>query len=206
VRDTIRIRAAAGAAAIAFLAIVGLLAAAAQPSYLSGYNSRIPAQKSVAVLRPGQRACESPVTSPRATDAVATWGGPVRPLAHVAIVVQDAKSHRVLATGRFAATRSGEHIAALSARVGASMALRICLRADLDSFSILGTSRPFFSVALLQRTSLLDSLPTTFSRAALFRPSWVGSWTFWLLAAGLLAAFAVGVYAALAAASEDDAR
>lgn len=37
--------------------------------------------------------------------------------------------------------------------------------------------------------SVLSQLPTVFARASLFRPGWVGPWTFWLL----LAAVAVGV-------------
>jgi hypothetical protein len=31
--------------------------------------------------------------------------------------------------------------------------------------------------------SSLSLLPAIFRRAALFRPSWIGAWTFWLLAA-----------------------
>ena len=54
--------------------------------------------------------------------------------------------------------------------------------------------------------SLLGSLPTVFSRAALWRPSSVGTWTFWLLAFGTLAAFGLGVIAVVGAAESDDAR
>jgi hypothetical protein len=37
--------------------------------------------------------------------------------------------------------------------------------------------------------SLLSALPTVFHRAALFRPDWVGAWTFWLLLLAVVAAF-----------------
>jgi hypothetical protein len=42
--------------------------------------------------------------------------------------------------------------------------------------------------------SLLSEVPDVFERAALFRPGWVGAWTFWLL----LAAVAIGLPALLA--------
>ena len=43
--------------------------------------------------------------------------------------------------------------------------------------------------------SLLSMVPTAFARAALFKASWVGTWTFWVLAAALLAGFAVAAAA-----------
>ncbi len=42
---------------------------------------------------------------------------------------------------------------------------------------------------------LLSVLPTAFSRAALFRPGWVGAWTFWVLAVALLGAFGFAAFA-----------
>ena len=40
-----------------------------------------------------------------------------------------------------------------------------------------------FALVLTHRVTLLGSLSTAFSRAAIFRPDWVGAWTFWLLLA-----------------------
>ena len=52
--------------------------------------------------------------------------------------------------------------------------------------------------------SLLALLPDAFDRASLFRPGWVGAWTYWCL----LAALAVGVplllVRALASAADED--
>ena len=64
-----------------------------------------------------------------------------------------------------------------------------------------------FSLALLSDgdRSLLGSLPTAFSRASLWRPSWVGAWTFWVLAIALLATFGLAVVAVISAAGDDDA-
>jgi hypothetical protein len=51
--------------------------------------------------------------------------------------------------------------------------------------------------------SLLSVLPTAFSRAALFRPGWVGAWTFWALAVALLGAFGLAAFAVKRASGAD---
>jgi len=50
---------------------------------------------------------------------------------------------------------------------------------------------------------LLSLLPTVFPRAALFRPGWVGAWTFWVLAVALLGAFGLGAFAVSRASGAD---
>jgi hypothetical protein len=194
------------ATAVALAAILVLLIAGSRTTYVTGWSSRIPAQSAVAVLRPGREACEGPVMSPMATDAVAVWGGPVLAVARVELTLRSGSTRRVLASGRFATRATGEHIVALAARIPSGRPLTICLRADVDTFSVQGTTRPFFSAALLKRASWLSALPTAFSRASLFHPSWVGVWTFWLLAVALLASFAAAAVAVTQAAAEDDRR
>jgi len=51
--------------------------------------------------------------------------------------------------------------------------------------------------------SLFSMLPTVFRRAMLFRPTWVGAWTFWLLAGALLGSFALGALAIARASAAD---
>jgi hypothetical protein len=51
--------------------------------------------------------------------------------------------------------------------------------------------------------SLLSLLPTAFRRAALFRPTWVGAWTFWLLGIGLLLGFGLAAWAVVLAGRAD---
>jgi hypothetical protein len=61
-----------------------------------------------------------------------------------------------------------------------------------------------FSLALLgSTTNTLSQLHTAFRRASLFRPTWVGVWTYWALLAGLFVAVAA-CGAALAAAARAD--
>jgi hypothetical protein len=80
------------------------------------------------------------------------------------------------------------------------------------AYSHVGSLRPGnvpgnAAIALLfihrHRRSLLASLPAAFGRAALFRPGWVGSWTFWVLTAALLATFAAGGIAVAQAVRSD---
>ncbi|MFZ0043717.1 MAG: hypothetical protein WAK93_20580 [Solirubrobacteraceae bacterium] len=67
------------------------------------------------------------------------------------------------------------------------------------------TASAEFSLVMLDRSpeSLLASLGTAFSRASLFRPSWVGAWTFWVLTFALVATIAAGAIAIRAAANID---
>jgi hypothetical protein len=62
-----------------------------------------------------------------------------------------------------------------------------------------------FSVVLLDRSrhSLLAALPTAFARAALFRFSWTGPWTFWLLLVAFVGTIATAGWAVAAAARAD---
>jgi hypothetical protein len=58
-------------------------------------------------------------------------------------------------------------------------------------------TRQRFSLVLLNdgSGSLLDSLSTAFARASLWRPGWVGAWTFWGLTVALVATFGLAVIA-----------
>ena len=53
------------------------------------------------------------------------------------------------------------------------------------------------------RHSLLAALPTAFARAALFRFSWTGPWTFWVLGVAFLGTIATCGWAVAAAARAD---
>ena len=111
-----------------------------------------------------------------------------------------------------------EWTARLSRTVGGGQPLVVCVTDDRGAFSLFGSATVNNTVVMIgqgqgQQFSLLllspdnrsffGSLGTAFSRASLWRPSWVGRWTFWLLAAGLLAAFGLGVAAVAGAASAD---
>ena len=51
--------------------------------------------------------------------------------------------------------------------------------------------------------SLLSLVPTALRRASLFRPGWIGAWTFWALGVALLLGFGVLTIAVVRAAQDD---
>ncbi len=152
---------------------------------------------------------------------MAIWGAAVRGPTVVEINVEDAANRRSLATGALIAMLApSEYEAALVKSVPARRPLYICvIDRGANSFSLLGSpathanivmsgNKPGLEYSLVMLSgpnrSLLGSLGQAFSRASLFRPSWVGSWTFWVLAFALLGTIVLGAIAIGAATSTDD--
>jgi hypothetical protein len=212
-----RARLLAPVAAIAVVAVVVLLVTAVTHREVREYSLQIPDAQAVALLGPSDRVCEGPVSSPRTFTEVAIWGGPVGRVAAVQVAVDVAGSGPPFAMGTVRATAGGEHHATLTRQVPAGTRIRICLTGRLSTFSLDGAQAAdreaamtghghdlAFSLALINNHhSLLGALPIAFGRASLFKLSWLGSWTFWVLALALLASFAVAVVAVASAARED---
>lgn len=203
--------------AIAVIAVAVLLITAASRRNVREYSLRVADQEAVAVLAGSDFACEGPVSSPRTFTGIAIWGGPATGVAAVRVTVRAAGVDRALASGTIRATAVGEHVATLNQSVAAHRRVRICVTSTLKTFALNGdpVSGPdvpttghgdhlAFSLSLVNdRHSLLGSLPVAFDRATLFKLSWLGSWTFWVLAIALLASFAVAILAVACAAGED---
>jgi hypothetical protein len=208
----------------AVIAVVALLVAGSQGLAVRTLALGAPNQVTVALLHPSTRVCEGPATSPGSIRGVGVWGTYTGGSVRLTVDVQDAGTRKVLASGELeATTQENQYTARLARAVPGGRSLRICLTGGLGAFSLAvspavhpnvvmtgkGPAQEFSLVLLSDgRRSLLSSLPTAFSRAALFRPSWVGSWTFWLLAIALLAMFGLGAaaVASAAAADEDEGR
>lgn len=204
--------------AIAVIVLVALVIAGSGSVNRREFVLRSADAAPVALLRPSQQVCEGPVTAQHQIQSVGIWGGSVIGLSTLKVEVQDASTQRPLATGHIAATAPGEYVARLDRAVAGGRPLRVCVVGQQNTFSLLGSGAvqpnvvmtgkngglEFSLVLLNDRRSLLSSLGTAFSRASLFRPSWVGSWTFWVLAAALLGTFGLGVVAVVAAASTDE--
>jgi hypothetical protein len=209
----------------ASLALIALLIAALQPRRLRVFTLHAPNAAQVALLLPGHGACEGPIVSPEPVGAVRIWGTAVVGVAQLAAQVHDTSSRATLAHGNvIAGTTPSELTATLDRPVPRRQSLRVCLtNRGPGSFSLAGsapvtpgvlitehgkTQRAEFSLVLLSAgsPSLLASLGTAFSRAALFRPSWVGPWTFWVLAVALVGTIALGAAAIRAAAIADEKR
>ena len=199
------------------LIIAALFAAGSRDMMVREFALGVPNAKSVALLRPSQQVCEGSVTSPNQIKSVGIWGASVTGLSRMTVEVKDANDGRPLASGQVEVTAPGEHVGRLTSTVAGGRPLRICLIGDLNTVSLLGgpavqpkvvmsgkrRGLEFSLVLLSEKRSLLSSLSTAFKRAALWRPSWVGTWTFWLLSIGLLATFGLAVVAVASAAAED---
>jgi hypothetical protein len=203
---------------LALLVVVALLVSAAVSGPVRTFALDVPNAIPVAQLHPSLRSCEGPVVSDGPAGSVGIWGAAASGRATLTVQVQDARTNRILATGPISATTgNGRYTAHLSRAVAGGRPLRICVLDDSGQFVLSGSTSAHpniimtggvpgaeFSLVLLRGRSLLDSLPLAFGRASLWRPSWVGGWTFWVLTIALLATFGLGVGAVLSAAAADD--
>jgi len=208
--------------ALPLVALVALLIAALQPMQIRAYALGSPDGGQAAALTRGQEACQGPIRLPSAIGGARIWGGTATGLAVLDVTVHDASTGRALANGQIIASPAvGAYDAALEGSAPAGSIVRVCILAHGPApFSLLGSlpTHPEirmgvdgkatfseFSLVLLEpsRKSLLAALPTAFSRAALFRFSWVGPWTFWVLLVALLGTLGLCGWAVAAAAGAD---
>lgn len=204
----------------AMLAVLVLLAQASGHQFVRTASAGTPDQFTLGVLRPGKRVCEGPLVSDLPARNVAIFGGGAGETAQVTVDVQDAADHTSLASGHLrAASAQRGWLIPVNPAIPRGRPVRVCVTDDHGAFSLSGNpgSTPTvtatglaagqrFSLVLYtdRDQSLLGSLSTAFSRASLWRPSWVGAWTFWVLAIALLATFGLGVVAVVNAADDDD--
>lgn len=214
--------------AIGFVVVlaVGLGAVAIAGSkahHARAFSLNVPASRQVAKLTAGQRACEGPITSPVPFGGIRAFAFSPRSPAPLHFVVSATRGHRVLARGTaLAAVGFGAVTATLDAPVPAGRRLNVCMGAGsgrivLDGgvrpgdnpihLRVAGRTHPYeVSLVMLERRPrpFLSLLPTIFDRAALFRPGWVGAWTFWVLALALLVGvLALGISVSRAALEEE---
>ena len=201
----------------ALAGIIALVAFATDDERERAFRLPVSDSQPAATLRPGQTVCQRPLAAQgdfkavqltvgsagRARFALAAnplRGGGDQPLAVAELAfssgpsIQRAEFDRTVhKEERFAlcVTNSGERVAAI---YGAEP------RID-DGSEVVGKgAREAWDLALIflrdKPRSVLVDVPDMFERAALFKPAFVGAWTFWLL----LAAVALGVPALLSAA------
>jgi hypothetical protein len=181
------------------------------------YAAGVPDTQFVATLSHGQRVCEGPIQTGTSFGSVGIFGNPYLGPASIRIDVQAHGTHRILGSAVKLANVENEFILPLNRRIAGRQKVDVCVRGLLGTFQLLGNSSLSPSMSLLnqsnaafslllvnQHQTLLGALPDAFSRAALFKLSWLGSWTFWVLAALLLAAVGGAGYALVAADEDDD--
>jgi hypothetical protein len=167
--------------------------------------------------------------TPWITPVVAAGAAPTSPAngAAIALTVRDAVTNATLATGDIAAGYR-DPIApsvALTRAILSGQRVRVCLQSRGPGVvAVLGampvnqalaaddgtaTGSGQAAIALLfsrpHPRSLLSMVPTIFGRASLFRPGWVGPWTYWVLTAAFLGTFALGGFAVARAARSEAA-
>src|SRR5688572_12033641 len=213
------------------LGLAAAVFAAARDQRSLAFANGVGVLRSVAVLEPGEQACQlrvvaiAPFASVSfAADTAATTGPALE------VGVRDSASGRRLGSGHVA----GGYVAALDspasyprATVGAirgeEQEVDVCIRnrgqapvmLGGDSDGEVGDSRLVW--AGIQRTgglalafgresptTLLAQLPLALDRAALFHPPLLGAWTLWVLAALVAFAAPVALAAAVAAAARSD--
>jgi hypothetical protein len=148
----------------------------------NSFGSRM--EVSVRSMRSGQQLAHGSLSggNPR----VAQQGvsvGEVRDSQRVEVCLQNAGKRTVTLYGN-----SAEAAAGTDARMGGHV-----LAADLTLIFLRDEPR-----------SLLSLVPAVFERASVFRPSWVGPWTFWILSAFLFAGVPFLLALALARALPED--
>jgi hypothetical protein len=222
-------------ALVAVLGIAGLLLAAGKDGRSTAFSLDIPPAGPVSALYTGQAICQGPFTAPAAFGFVTPWISPLQATgvaqqgsvagAAIALTVRDAATNERLATGTVAAGYVAPIApsVALTRTVPSGRRIRVCLRSRgpgpvellgaVPANAVIagddGTASSDASIALLflrpHPRSLLSLVPTVFGRASLFRPGWVGPWTYWALSAALLVAFALAGVAVTVALRSDEA-
>lgn len=207
------------ATTIVAVAVAALLIAGSRHVTVRTASADAPNQLTIATLRPGHAVCEGPITSQASSRSVGIWGSAVASTARLKVAVKDPSTHETVTSGSLqAGAQQGEWTARLTRNVPGDHPVQICLTSDAGAFSLMGSavSEPGvsvtgipagqrFSLVLLSdhNRSLLGSLSLAFSRASLWRLSWVGAWTFWVLAIAVLMAFGLVVAAVVSAADDD---
>jgi hypothetical protein len=208
----------------AVIALVALSVSGLRGGVIRAFALGVPNSKTVAVVGPHKRVCEGPINSPEAFQSVVLWGRYVGGKPLVRIWNESSGHPKLIAAGPVEPSPPGvpgSYAAMLTTAVDRGVPVSVCVVDAGGHLKLQGSSpsyggvvvagaksRVAFSLVLLdsQKHSFLGSLSLAFSRASLFRPSWVGPWTFWVLLILLLGAVPLGALAIAAAIRADEQR
>ncbi|MHB8690864.1 MAG: hypothetical protein ACYDHH_06420 [Solirubrobacteraceae bacterium] len=205
----------------ALVALLALLVAGGSDQRDTAFSLDVSDNTPVAMLAPGRTLCQGPLQARAAFASIGVWASPARALD---VELRAGTYGRTLGTTelRVSATRTGQlaiPIRSVSLPSGASFS--VCIRnagASAVAFegghptrysgklTISGQPSPNAVAMLFARArepSLISQLPDVFARASLFKLSWVGAWTFWLLAAAVIGAFGLAALAVASAADDE---
>lgn len=210
-------------------AVITLLIVAANDRRSLAFTPDVRPEAVVALVPPGHQVCQRGIDREASFDSLAIdYGTFHRPGPRLEIDVRDSAGRRVLARGvqpagyadnKSATThispalQSGAPIDVCVKNVGGT---RVALyggpgrpgdpgRAYVGDVPIEQGGPVNVSVTFLDSHpgSVLSRVPTIFRRATIFRPGWVGSWTFWLLLGAVVLAVPALLIRALGAAERE---
>jgi hypothetical protein len=177
------------------LVTTGLVVAGLQSIAVRTYALRIPDAGAVGTADASHRLCEGLIQGSSTTRGVEVFADAAAGSPTVAVTVLS--GGRPIATGsRTAEPAGGEQRVGLDHPIPAHRPVEVCIGAAGGALTVLGAAAHTpdviahggapgtqFALVLTRPGTLLGSLSTAFERAAIFRPSWIGAWTFWLLVA-----------------------
>jgi len=212
-------------AAFVFGVVVVLILAATDQRHLA-FSLAVRASEPGVEVRPGQEACQRDVEVEEPFDSVTILPAAFyHPVPRLELRVLDRASRRTVATGLLGDghPENKPTTIRLNPAIGKGRPVDVCFRNRgawrVALFSGPGTDNvPSFATLdgrFIQSDLVIDfvrskprttlsMIPDVFRRAALFHPSWVGAWTFWLLAAVLVLGVPVALVRAVRAAVEDE--
>lgn len=215
-----------GLAAAVLAGLVAVLAVAARDDRELAFTLGVRPVKTVARLAPGQRACQSSLFVQKSFRGVGFEVGPAGGDG-VPIDVTVRRGGSLLASGRLwrgYPAPSMQDVRLDRTVPGEIEGVAVCLRnrgdrpAAISGDIATGLGRGELRVGGRERDadlrlvflrersrSALALVPEMFRRAALFRPAWVGAWTFWALLALVAAGIPLLLARALSAAAGDQA-
>lgn len=201
---------------VAVVVVAGLVVAGLQTIPVRTYALRVPDSGTAGIARASHRLCEGPITSPMSARDVGIFADPAAGSPELEVTVL--AGGRQIAAGRRAPDPSvREQLVRLERPIPKRRAVRVCVRASSGSLTVYGAGAVApgvathgvnpgqqFALVLTRSGTFLGSLSTAFTRAAIFRPSWVGAWTFWLLLALLACTLPLAGVALIRAIAENE--
>jgi hypothetical protein len=206
--------------AVSALGLLAVVVTAARDRRDLAFTIGVAPTAAAATLAPGETVCQTPISVSESFSRVRlTTGGPGGAGEPLAVSVRASDGGRLL--GRSELPGRFPDRADLTATVGpvaAGQKVAVCARNAGDRPAIvygnataahppseaMRGERPLgtdLAVVFLKADdrSMLSELPDVLGRASLFRPGWVGTWTFWALAAAALLGVPLLLAGALAA-------
>jgi hypothetical protein len=211
--------------AFAFGVVVVLILAATDQRHLA-FSLAVRASEPGVEVQPGHEACQRDVDVEEPFDSVTILPAAFfHPVPRLQLRVIDRASHRIIASGLLGDghPENKPTTIRLAPGVGKGRRVDVCFR-NAGAWKVALFSGPapdnepsfgtldgryiqsdiVIDFVRSKPRTTLSMIPDVFRRAALFHPSWVGAWTFWLLAAVLVFAVPVALVKAVRAAAQND--